>query len=164
MTRDREAQMRKSTKDGTTIVFAKSSFSPQICNITEWFTLKRTGEAPLQFHGCLLAKVDTSEHPTNRLPEKWYVAALYMTDAEKYVLHVRIAGQNPKYQPPHCSVQIADSPHAAVMSYDPLRHVKPFPPATRFAFRQNEQNANMRGQWDAAISTLLKQFPRPITP
>lgn len=122
------------------------------------FTLTRTGDAPLQFAGDLIASAGGAGHNRNR----WHTLTLYRrADApDQYVLQIAYGSQWAG-ELEHTLVESGTMAHLrdTLRGYDPTAHLLGYPPGPQYAEKQARVARELRLAYQHAVSELLAGFP-----
>lgn len=122
-------------------------------------TLPRTGHPPLTFDGELIAEA-SSRLSGGQEQNRWHELALYRTEQSRFVgaITYRTCWQG---ELDHSHVEIFPFAHkedeviAFFTGYDPTAHCAGYPPGAQFVEKQRRMLAQLRGNYEAAVSELF---------
>jgi len=122
------------------------------------YTLRRTGEAPLEFEGELLALAN-SRQPEGLRNNRWHELALYRSESGYYLVEVvyrtQWQGELDHHQVAVC-VDAGGVPNV-LQRWDPCRHVDGYPPGEQYADRQARLISALTAGYQMAVSDLLAE-------
>lgn len=126
-------------------------------------TLHRSGQAPLQFTGDLLAAAG-SRDTQGPCQTRYHDLAVYRTETGKLVLAIEYQTQ---WQGEHdrAHAWVCETPadlRAQLATIDPLGDLIGFPPGAQFDAKRQHTEKCLRQCWEGAVSELLAGFPEEV--
>jgi hypothetical protein len=123
--------------------------------------LQRTGNTSLKFDGEIVAESRPAlgSGKKGKDPQRWHELVIYKTAGGKFVLAISYRAEW-KGEQSHYSADILPdvaSVIAAIRKYDPVSHVRGFPPGEVYAERQQRLLAEIRQRFDAQVGELLNR-------
>ena len=92
--------------------------------------LPRSGRAPVQFNGELLAQASSRQSlHSEKQHKRWHEITVYQTDSGKYVVHVAFRCDN-RYDAPHDDIEVCATPADVVSylsTYHPTAYIRGWP-------------------------------------
>jgi hypothetical protein len=123
--------------------------------------LQRTGNASLKFDGELIAesKPETGSGKKARDSKRWHEFAIYRTTAGKLVLAITYRAEWQGEHSHYSAEVFPDVPSvvAAIRKYDPISHVRGYPPGEAYAEKQQRLLAEIRERYNAQVGELLNR-------
>jgi hypothetical protein len=123
--------------------------------------LRRSGRAPLDFVGRLIARA-TGEHwncCAGESRDQWFEISIFDVDqSAEYVVAIAHVNQV-RGRTVHDTATVTDDPAATLAEYDPLVPLHHFPPGDKFAGRQAHLERTMREMFAHLVSDVLEAFP-----
>jgi len=120
--------------------------------------ISRTGKPPLRFDGRKLAEISGQTWGQPKRPRRqWHTITVYECSTGGYVVVVSYCtiqpGEIPHTHAEH--VEYGDQIPAALIDYDPLDHVRGFPPGEQFARKQQRLLCDVQRVYDWIVGDLL---------
>ena len=122
----------------------------------EKYILKRTGNAPLQFTGELLAQ-NEGKWVNGKDQNRWHDLYLYRTESDQYVIHV-VYHTIWQVELDHWWAEVASSPEEAVETlgfYEPIAVVQGFPNRPGYTERQANLLKWIKDRFDYQVGEIL---------
>lgn len=117
--------------------------------------LQRTGNTSLKFDGEVVAesRPEPQSGKKGKDPQRWHELTIYRTSGGKFVLAITYRAEWKGEQSHYSAEIIPDVPSvvAAIRKYDPIAHVRGFPPGEMYAERQQRLLAEIRQRFDAQV-------------
>ncbi len=122
-------------------------------------TITRTGNAPLKFHGELVARsAPTAEsEKKEKGAKRWHELSLFRTSTGKHVLAISYRVEWKGEYDYYYAEVFSDIPSliGAIQSYDPVAHVIGYPPGQQYAEKQARLLTELRQRFATQVSELL---------
>ncbi len=132
-------------------------------NAMDTITLSRSGRAPLQFTGMVIAKASSQQYQ-GPCQSRWHELTVYRHADLRLVLAIGYRTQWQGEMDRDEAIICADDAalRDSLAAIDPLADIIGFPPGHQFDEKRAYIEKQLRQCWDAAISELLAQFPECI--